>query len=190
MFKIFIIFLIPSLLFAREGVEFIPKLGGGASTLELKEVETNSRLGFFGGFAIDDVRGKYATGVFEVMYNQKGTIFQKDGKAYAFHLDYLDLSLSVNPYYYVTQNFRLNLFVGPFLDLLFLYENIEDQEVVEQNFKTYDAGMVFGAGFEINRATFECKYHYGLSNLDQTYQRDVNSSSISFLLGYRVISVW
>ena len=60
-----------------------------------------------------------------------------------------------------------------------------------QNFKTYDAGMVLGAGFEVNNATFECKYHYGLTNLDQSYKTDIKSSSISFLLGYRVTgSAW
>jgi len=188
-FLIFILILIPSIIFAKDEVQVIPKIGGSYSSLFVEELNTNSKLGFYGGIAIDDLRKKYVTSQFEVSYNQKGTIIQYNNKDYTVSINYIDVSLSINPYTQITNNFRVNLLLGPFLDILKLYEDDSTLlRVKETNFKTYDTGIVFGAGFEINNVVFEGKYFLGMLNLDKTHKYDIKSLSFSFIIGYRIIN--
>ncbi len=181
-----ICFLSSTVVFSNdEEAHYIPKLGGTLTSLLTNNLSTDTKLGFYGGIGIDDFRMEFFALQLNIAYQQKGAIIQKED-AYTLPLNYLSFDFVINPYIYFNDFFRINLYAGPFLDILLSSDGLKYMELNKTNFRTYDAGVTAGFGFEIKQVVFDFKFNRGILNLDKTKKSDIYSNLFYFVIGYRI----
>jgi hypothetical protein len=127
----------------------------------------------------------------ELLYSQQGS---KDRNAlgnFTRELSYLQIPLYGNYFFKVSQDFRLKLMAGPYINILLDAENdFENGTSVEvtDSYNTIDYGLLLGGGFHYYLGSevwlnLDARYNLGLSNILQDDALDVKNSVISIALG-------
>jgi hypothetical protein len=123
----------------------------------------------------------------EVLYTRKGIRFDEGGMTAKFHLDYIEIPLLVR-YSSSPRGVGFDLFGGiaPAIRTRARLIVGGESEDVSDSLKSWDAGVVVGAGVHGSRVSGEVRWTEGVVNLahdDSTGK--TRNRTVSFLVGYR-----
>lgn len=178
------------------GLGFKAGLNGANVSVDPDE-DTSIRLGLIGGGVVSfGVHDAFAVQL-EVLYSQKGADIDIDGVSGTFAVDYFEVPLLAKVMVPTGGNVRPVFFVGPAVAFeVSCSISGEDMGVsvdvdcdaagfdggLER--KKTDFGIVGGAGFEVDAGpavvTFEGRYNFGLTNLDDSGDPGVSIKSRTF----------
>jgi hypothetical protein len=125
----------------------------------------------------------------EVLYTRKGIKFDEDGTIVKFHVDYIEIPLLVRYASSGPRRVGFDVFGGiaPAIRTRARVIMGGQSEDVGSSLKSWDAGLVVGAGAHGGRVSGEVRWTEGLVNLpsaDSPYTKTRNRT-ISLLAGYR-----
>lgn len=124
-----------------------------------------------GGFIVWPVTPVFAVQT-EALYSQKGASVSSQGFAGELQLDYFDIPILARFSTSPSPRARVHVYAGPSFNFnlrarttaTFMGEtSVQD---FEDEIRTFEAGLVVGAGVEVARLLFEGRYAWGLSNVD------------------------
>ena len=177
-----------------KGVKFGYNFANISSTDD--EIEYNLKTGFaVGGFLILGIRENLDIRP-EVLYSTKGTIAKFDfwGTAYKVtgSLNYIEIPILLQYLLPIKGSFKPYVFMGPALGIklsakvkLEVEGEEEEIEDIEEDIKSKDFGLVFGAGAVlVDKISFEIRYNIGLSPIYYTSPSDSRNRVISIMLGF------
>jgi len=162
--------------------------------------EFGSKLGFSGGAFLAYAFGDWFTVQPEVLYSQKGAKGSGDTplgeETVTLSLDYIEIPVLAVLTIPTQSIWTPKVFVGPAFGFLISAEakaelaGEEEEENMEEAFKDYDVGIVFGGGVDVKvgpgAITADIRYNFGVTNIADDEEDDfsVKNGVFSFMVGY------
>lgn len=119
----------------------------------------------------------------EVLFTIKGAKINTIGDVYLSNLFmYIELPLLAKMTFLSGQKVQPNIFIGPAFDLTIMATN--DVAVLE-DIRSYDLGIVFGAGIDVWKISIDVRFNIGLLNFDQSDDDiDLKNRTFSFMVRF------
>lgn len=154
------------------------KIGLNSSTLNFKESgdfdKVESRTGIVAGaFLVWPVTPSIAIQA-EGLYSQKGASVSGQGVTADLQLDYVDVPVLARFSTSPGSRTAVHAFAGPSMNFKVRtyaesgFENATErvEHDITDSIKSFEAGLVVGAGVQVSRLLFEGRYSWGLTNVD------------------------
>ncbi len=147
------------------------KLGIGIANISTDYEELNefldSRVGFSGGVFLTYAIDRQFSIQPEILYVSKGAA--KDFFFFDAHwnLDYLEIPVLLKLDLAPEDKVHPSLFAGPALDILMAskFHVLNEEYDIKDFTKSMDVSLIFGAGLDYKRVTFDIRYSLGLSGV-------------------------
>lgn len=119
----------------------------------------------------------------EVLFTTKGSKINTISDIYLSNtFVYLELPFLAKAIFFREYWLKPNIYIGPAVDLLILAFN--DRYFLD-DIRSFDLGIVLGAGFEVWKVSFDLRLTKGLLNFDQSADNiDLKNQTISIMAGY------
>jgi hypothetical protein len=179
-------FLLTSALIAGEFSKIGIKLGYNSSIFSGNDVPgkgVNSQGGIaLGGFICYKFNQNFSLQQ-EVLFTSKGAKINTIGDVYLSNIFmYFELPLLAKMTFRSEHRLQPNIFIGPAFGLTIMAVN--DVAVLE-DIRSYDLGVVLGAGIDIWKFSFDARFNFGLLNFDQSADNiDLKNRTFSIMVGY------
>ena len=189
--KLFAILSAGILTFSISAQEFGIQAGMNMANLSGEDMETDMKMGIFGGvtaaFSLTDVM-TLETGA---LYSTKGTQDENSGIKTSMDLSYIEIPLNIA--YSVSD--QISLMAGPYLGLLmsanfkqsgeFLGETIDEELDIKDDIANMDFGINIGASFFINESiSVGAGYQLGLADIGSEDDLDATHTNIHIGMSY------
>ena len=189
--KLFAILSAGILTFSISAQEFGIQAGMNMANLSGEDMETDMKMGIFGGvtaaFSLTDVM-TLETGA---LYSTKGTQDENSGIKTSMDLSYIEIPLNIA--YSVSD--QISLIAGPYVGLLiyanskmsgeFLGQTIDEEEDIKEDIANIDFGINIGASFSINESiSVGVGYQLGLADIGSEGDVDATHSNIHIGMSY------
>ena len=147
------------------------KAGLNASTVSFPNLPNKSeKIGFHVGIFTDiPMVEKFMSVVPELSYATKGNSFKILSEKQSINMNYVDFFLPVS---FKMSDFNIN--VGPFASYLIStadYTYYNDNSVLVDGFKKFDAGLTAGLGYNFNKMMIGVRYNQGFVDVTQNNTR-------------------
>ncbi len=157
-------------------LKFGVKAGLSASTVSFPNLPNKSeKIGFHVGLFTDiPVVENFMSVQPELSYSTKGTSFKLLSEKQSINMNYVDLMLPVS---FKMSDFNIN--VGPFASYLISipdYTYYNDNSVLIDVFKKFDAGLTAGLGYNFNKMMIGVRYNQGFIDVTEDKARAVLGS--------------
>jgi hypothetical protein len=178
--------LFTSSLMASEFTSIGIKLGYNSSTFAGNDIPgkgVSSQGGVaIGGFVCYTFNQRFSLRQ-EVLFTIKGAKINTIGDVYLTNLFmYFELPLLAKMTFLSGHRVQPNIFIGPAFDLTIMATN--DVAVLE-DIRSYDLGIVFGAGIDVWKISIDVRFNIGLLNFDQSDDDiDLKNRTFSFMVGF------
>lgn len=188
---------------AMAQVSFGPKVALNISSLndkskdaDYEESDYKSKVGFQVGGMLNAQINDYFAIRPELTFNNVGAKFSENGVKGTINTNYLMLPINFVGQYPVSENFKIQAFVGPYAALglggkakyeyEFLGQTFEEKSSVkfkkdpsepnDENIyaNPLDFGLNFGVGFQASSFVFSASYALGLSNIESHYSESAD----------------
>jgi len=152
-------------------LKFGVRAGLNASTVSFPNLQNKSeKLGFHVGVFTDiPVVEDFMSVQPELSYSTKGTSFKVLSEKQSINMNYVDLILPVS---FKMSDFNIN--VGPFASYLIStpdYTYYNDNSVLVDAFKKFDAGLSAGLGYNFNKMMIGVRYNQGFIDVTEDNAR-------------------
>ncbi len=119
----------------------------------------------------------------EVLFTSKGAKINTIGDVYLSNIFmYFELPLLAKMTFRSEHLLQPNIFIGPAFGLTIMAVN--DVAVLE-DIRSYDLGVVLGAGIDIWKFSFDTRFNFGLLNFDQSADdTDLKNRTFSIMVGF------
>ena len=109
------------------------------------------------------------------------------GLIYKENLSYIDIPVLVKIYPPLSLPVKINAFAGPYAGFAIAAKaKIDDSKTdIMDTLKTFDFGLVFGGGVDINSFTVDARYALGLAKIAES-GAELKNGVLSVLVGYRL----
>lgn len=187
--------------------------GANISNMSLKDegysLSCDSKVGFNVGVKAELGLPSVAEGLFvdaALLYAQKGTKFEEEGRKEVFNMGYLELPLHIGYKYAINDNFAIFGQVGPYVsygldgkmkvdhdggsyDLNLFKETKDERDTYAAPLNRFDAGLSVGIGVEfVKNIQLKFDYSKGLANIthkiEDAYFDKASNSNFSVGLAY------
>ena len=152
-------------------LKFGVKAGLNASTVSFPNLPNKSeKIGFHVGVFTDiPVVENFMSVQPELSYSTKGTSFKVLSEKQSIEMNYVDFLLPVS---FKMSNFNIN--VGPFASYLIStpdYTYYNNNSVLVDAFKKFDAGLTAGLGYNFNKMMIGVRYNQGFIDVTEDNAR-------------------
>ena len=152
-------------------LKFGVRAGLNASTVSFPNLPNKSeKLGFHVGIFTDiPVVEDFMSVQPELSYSTKGTSFKVLSEKQSINMNYVDFILPVS---FKMSDFNIN--VGPFASYLIStpdYKYYQNNSVLVDAFKKFDAGLSAGLGYNFNKMVIGVRYNQGFIDVTQDNAR-------------------
>ena len=152
-------------------LKFGVRAGLNASTVSFPNLPNKSeKLGFHVGVFTDiPVVEDFMSVQPELSYSTKGTSFKVLSEKQSINMNYVDFILPVS---FKMSDFNIN--VGPFASYLIStpdYKYYQNNSVLVDAFKKFDAGLSAGLGYNFNKMVIGVRYNQGFIDVTQDNAR-------------------
>jgi hypothetical protein len=181
-----LIFLFTSMLLAGEFSSRGMKLGINSAKVIGKDIPgkgVSAMPGFaVGGFFSYQFNEKFAIQP-ECFVTTKGTKINTIGDLELVNMFiYFEFPVLVKMTFYSERRVKPTIFAGPALALKYFALN---NTGVLEDIRSTDFGLIFGAGVEFWKLSFDVRYNRGMVNFDKSEDDiDLKNSAFSFMIGY------
>jgi hypothetical protein len=157
------------------------------------DVNFDSRTGFVGGlFVVVPSNNQFALQA-EALYSQKGAKVEEGGFTSTIKLDFLDVPVLARFSTPATNGSSFHVFAGPSFGFKLSaeaessFEGEEDSDDLDDEVKSFDLGLVLGAGVEFGRFLIDGRYTWGMTDLNNDDTEDVKAKTRTFsiMAGFR-----
>lgn len=144
---------------------------------------TSFHIGVFGEFIFSDKVSLQP----EVMFSREGSKIDMDVLKFNQTVSYIKapILLKLRPF-----NSGLSVLAGPQLGFLVnddLDLDIDDGELLENSFKSFEFSVAFGLEYDItNRFSIGGRYNLGLTDVSDTDEASLKNNNLQFSLGYKL----
>lgn len=157
-------------------LKFGVRAGLNASTVSFPNLPNKSeKLGFHVGVFTDiPVVEDFMSVQPELSYSTKGTSFKVLSEKQSINMNYVDFILPVS---FKMSDFNIN--VGPFASYLIStpdYKYYQNNSVLVDAFKKFDAGLSAGLGYNFNKMVIGVRYNQGFIDVTQDNARAILGS--------------
>jgi cellobiose-specific phosphotransferase system component IIB len=176
--------------FAVGKPEFGVKVGGVDSTMTGDITNVTGKLGLAAGAFVEIPVASHFSVQPEIMYVMKGAKIDVSYVDAKYKIDVLEIPVLFK-WTFGTAGAKVvpSVFVGPSIGFkLSAKEVVEDQSVDLENISSTDFGLVFGAGVDFNKFTVDARYDLGLTNLNNSADKDsfsVKNAAFLLCVGYK-----
>ena len=189
--KLFTILSVIMLTFSVSAQEFGVQAGMNMANLSGEDMETDMKMGIFGGvtaaFSLTDVM-TLETGA---LYSTKGTQNEDSGIKISMAFSYIEIPLNIA--YSVSD--QISLMAGPYIGLLmsanikssgeFLGQTIDEEVDIKDDIANMDFGINIGASFSINESiSVGAGYQLGLADIGSEDDLDATNTNIHIGMSY------
>lgn len=152
-------------------LKFGVRAGLNASTVSFPNLPNKSeKIGFHAGVFTDiPVVENFMSVQPELSYSTKGTSFKLLSEKQSIEMNYVDFLLPVS---FKMSNFNIN--VGPFASYLIStpdYTYYNNNSVLVDAFKKFDAGLTAGLGYNFNKMMIGVRYNQGFIDVTEDNSR-------------------
>jgi Outer membrane protein beta-barrel domain len=157
-------------------VKFGVRAGLNASTVSFPNLPNKSeKIGFHVGVFTDVLLVENFMSIQpELSYSTKGTSFKLLNEKQSINMNYVDFLLPIS---FKMSDFNIN--VGPFASYLIStpdYTYYNDNSVLVDAFKKFDAGLTAGLGYNFNKMMIGVRYNQGFIDVTEDKARAVLGS--------------
>ena len=189
--RLFTILSVIMLTFSVSAQEFGVQAGMNMANLSGEDMETDMKMGIFGGvtaaFSLTDVM-TLETGA---LYSEKGAQDEESGIKTSLAYSYIEIPLNIA--YSVSD--QISLMAGPYVGLImsanskmsgeFLGQTIDEEEDIKEDIANMDFGINIGASFSINESiSVGVGYQLGLADIGSEGDVDATHSNIHIGMSY------
>ena len=183
--------------FAQQQAAFGVKAGVNFANLNFEgedaDVNFDSRMGFVGGlFVVVPSNSPFALQA-EALYSQKGAQFESEGFESKVRLNFLEVPVLARFSTPASNGSSFHVFAGPSFgfklsaEAVDSFEGEEETTDLDDDVKSFDLGLVIGAGVEFGKFVIDGRYSWGMTDLnnDDTEDLKVKTRTFSVMAGFR-----
>lgn len=183
--------------FAQQPAAFGVKAGVNFANLNFEgedaDVNFDRRTGLVAGlFVVVPTNSQFALQA-EALYSQKGAQFEEDGFTSKVKLNFLEVPVLARFSTPASNGTSFHVFAGPSLGFKLSAEAVdsfggeEETTDLDDDVKSFDLGLVLGAGVEFGRFIVDGRYSWGLTDInnDDTEDVKVKTRTFTVMAGFR-----
>ena len=183
--------------FAQQPAAFGVKAGVNFANLNFEgedaDVNFDSRMGFVGGlFVVVPSNSPFALQA-EALYSQKGAQFDSEGFESKVRANFLEVPVLARFSTPASNGSSFHVFAGPSFgfklsaEAVDSFEGEEETTDLDDETKSFDLGLVIGAGVEFGKFVIDGRYSWGMTDLnkDDTEDLKVKTRTFSVMAGFR-----